>query len=290
MPSNVICPILARQTKQDKTDSVILKFLESNPESRNTAIWKHIKRLKEEENADLVSEKIFNRRLEALCKEDNQTVTKIVNGVDADGKEITDRTPRYSITEYQVREELREFYYTEFAENISDRLESIEQNLPKLKDDELVLQLFYFYSVLNRLSLIWRIRLEKVGPSRKMTKYIEYTIPLKLKQLSSIVNKLPEERKKNMFENLMRKAVNDNSQNNLRMRLDIEAEIGTECFRLPEWDVLDRKRWDSANPGKDLRSRFTADKAREIQLKYTLSKVNAVRSPRRKIKSKKVKK
>jgi DNA-binding transcriptional ArsR family regulator len=246
--------------------------------------------LKEEENADLVSEKIFNRRLEALCKEDNQTVTKIVNGVDADGKEITDRTPRYSITEYQVREELREFYYTEFAENISDRLESIEQNLPKLKDDELVLQLFYFYSVLNRLSLIWRIRLEKVGPSRKMTKYIEYTIPLKLKQLSSIVNKLPEERKKNMFENLMRKAVNDNSQNNLRMRLDIEAEIGTECFRLPEWDVLDRKRWDSANPGKDLRSRFTADKAREIQLKYTLSKVNAVRSPRRKIKSKKVKK
>ena len=197
------------QSKEDKTDEEIIKFLELNPSSRYGSIWDHIQELREK-SADLVSQKIFNKRLERLCENDDARVTKTTSGVDADGKKISDRMPRYSMTEEVRQEVLREMFFNNYLDSMSVRIKAGEGNSKWKKDEEVAYQFFTFYSELNHLSLMWRIKEEispkKLGRSYQVTTF-KKKLAQKMEEVSSALKKLPAERKKKIFENIYQKVI-----------------------------------------------------------------------------------
>ena len=233
------------QSKEDKTDEEIIKFLELNPSSRYGSIWDHIQELRGK-SADLVSQKIFNKRLERLCENDDARVTKTTSGIGADGHNITVKVPRYSITEDVRQELMREMYFSDYLDSASDRIRSIEQNFQKLNDEELAVQFFYFYSELNLLSLMWRIKQQiktkKLGRSYQTTTFRKM-LPQKMEEVSLVLNKLPEERKKKILDKVWQKVADQNRVTSARL---LPKSVVRK--RLPEWDVLQIKRWDEANP------------------------------------------
>lgn len=197
------------QSKEDKTDEEIIKFLELNPSSRYTSIWAHIQELRDG-GEDLVSQKIFNKRLERLCENDDARVWKTTSGVDADGYNITVKVPRYSITEDVRQEVLRKMFFNNYLDSMSVRIKAGEGNSKWKKDEEVAYQFFSFYSELNHLSLMWRIK-EEINPKKLGRSYQATTFKKKLAQkmeeVSSVLKKLPAERKKKIFENIYQKVI-----------------------------------------------------------------------------------
>ena len=233
------------QSKEDKTDEEIIKFLELNPSSQYGSIWNHIQELRDG-GADLVSQKIFDRRLKRLCANDDARVTKTTSGVDADDRNISERMPRYSITEDVQAETLREIHFSDYLDSMSDRIRGIEKNFKILNDEELAVQFFYFYSKLNLLSLIWRIKLERdLKKLRRSYQAITFKkiLPQKMEEVSLVMNKLPEERKKKIHEKVWQKVADQNRVTSARL---LPKSVVRQ--KLPEWDLLQKKRWDEANP------------------------------------------
>ena len=200
------------QSKEDKTDEEIIKFLELNPSSRYGSIWAHIQELRDG-GEDLVSQKIFDRRLKQLCANDDARVWRTTSGVDADGKNISERMPRYSITEDVQAETLREMFFNDYLVSMSDRIKAGEINSKWKKDEDVAFQFFSFYSELNHLSLMWRIKQEinqkKLRRSFQATAF-KKKLAQKMNEVSLVLNKLPEERKKKILENIYQKVTSQN--------------------------------------------------------------------------------
>ena len=221
-----MCSVLVDQTKQEETDEEILKFLESNPESRWTVIWEHIKSL------DLVSQKVFDKRLKELAGEDDGRVTKIKLGVDAAGKTISNRMPRYSRTKWvEVEKKLGE-WQNNYTKKLVMSIEAIEGNFGKLDDEQLALQFYWFYSALYEIQLVRRIEFAQPNSktSHEQKKHLEKTLPATTEYLLTIIKKLPKERMDKVLSIMHRLAHEKTKESRQKLSRECEKKIGKKHF------------------------------------------------------------